>query len=102
MCIRDRDYLFGKQPTSHAEQLNRFASEIGLTAGQCRKLELDYLADSFLQRLTQQQPDHADFLLDTLRVVLQGDQRAMAPSIPFHRNRPAPTPELASSPASLR
>jgi hypothetical protein len=96
-----QDYLFGKQPTSHAEQLNRFASEIGLSAGQCRKLELAYLADSYLQRLTQQQPDHADFLLDTLRVVLQDDQRAMAPSIRFGRNQLAPPPELAPSPAAL-
>ena len=97
-----QDYLFGKQPTSHAEKLNRFASEIGLTAGQCRKLELAYLADSYLQRLTQQQPDHADFLLDTLRAVLQRDQRAVAPSVGFRPTQLAPPPESVSCPAALR
>ncbi|MGB8768866.1 MAG: phosphotransferase [Candidatus Korobacteraceae bacterium] len=94
-----QDYLFGKPPTSHAEHLSHFASAIGLTAAQCRKLEIAYLAHSYLQRLTQQQTGHADFLLGTLRVALRDGQRATSPGI----TRPFPRlPELPSSPVSLR
>ena len=94
-----QDYLFGKRPTSHAERLNCFAIEIGLTAAQCHKLEIAYLAHSYLQRLTQQQPNHSDYLLETLRVVLREGQPATARR--YHRNQLAPPPESAVSPASL-
>jgi hypothetical protein len=95
-----QDYLFGKQPTSHAEDLDRFAGELGLSTAQCRQLEIAYLAHCYLQRLTQQQPKHSDFLLDTLRVVLEEDQLP-APSISFGRNRLTSPPGPASSPPAL-
>jgi hypothetical protein len=94
-----QDYLFGKHPTSHAGDLNPFANELGLSTAQCRQLEIAYLVHSYLQRLTQQQPKHSDFLLDTLRVVLAEDQ-CPAPNLSFGRNHLPSAPELASSPTS--
>ena len=95
-----QDYLFGERPTSHAERLNRFASEIGVSAAHCRKLEIAYLAHSYLQRLTQRQTKHSEFLLDTLRVALQDGQHAAEPSY-VRRNQFTPPAKLASSPAAL-
>ena len=94
-----QDYLFGKQPTSHAEDLDRFAGELGLSTAQCRQLEIAYLVHSYLERLTQQ-PNHSGFLLDTLRVVL-GEDQLLAPNISFGRNRLTSPPESASSPPAL-
>jgi hypothetical protein len=85
-----QDYLFGKRPTSHARALNHFAGVVGLTASQCRKLEIAYLAHSYLQRLNGHQPRHSLFLLDTLDLVLREGERAPAPSISFPRNQLAP------------
>ena len=95
-----QDYLFGKRPTSHAERLSRFASEIGVSAAHCRKLEIAYLAHSYLQRLTQRQTKHSEFLLDTLRVALQDGQHAAGPSY-VRRNQFTRPAKLASSPAAL-
>ncbi len=65
-----QDYLFGRQPRSHAKSLNHFADELRLTTRQCHTLEIAYLIDAYLQRLTQQQLNHSDFVLRTLRAVL--------------------------------
>ena len=95
-----QDYLFGQRPTSHAKQLHHFADELGLTTTQCHKLEVAYLAHSYLQRLTQQQPHHSDFLLNALRIVLRED-RPTAPSFSFGRNQPILPPESPSSSTAL-
>jgi hypothetical protein len=94
-----QDYLFGKHPASHAEDLDRFAGELGLSTAQCHQLEIAYLVHSYLERLTQQ-PNHSGFLLDTLRVVL-GEDQLPAPNISFGRNRLTSPPESASSPPVL-
>jgi Phosphotransferase enzyme family len=94
-----QDYLFGKRPTSHAESLNHFADELGLRAAQCRQLEIAYLVHSYLQRLTQRQLTHSDFLLDTIRVVLGEDQRP-APHFSLGCS-PLTSPESSPSPAAL-
>ncbi len=96
-----QDYLFGERPTSHAERLNRFASEIGVSVAHCRKLEIAYLAHSYLQRLTQRQTKHSEFLLDTLRVALQDGQHAAGPS-DVRRNQFTRPAKPASSPAALQ
>jgi Phosphotransferase enzyme family len=93
-----QDYLFGKHPTSHAGELNRLADEMGLSASQCRKLEIAYLADSYRQRLSEQQPRHSLFVLDTLDLVLREGEHATAPCTSLPRNHPAP--KLTSSPSS--
>ncbi len=95
-----QDYLFGKQPTSHAEDLDHFAGEFGLSPAQCHQLEIAYLVHGYLQRLTQQQPNHSDFLLDTLRVVLGEGQRPASHLSSGHNQLPSP-PESAFSPAAL-
>ncbi len=95
-----QDYLFGQRPTSHAEKLSRFADELGLSTAQCHKLEVAYLAHSYLQRLTQQQPHHSDFLLETLRVLLREHQQT-APAISSGRSQlTSPADPSSSSAAS--
>ncbi len=96
-----QDYLFGQRPTSHAKKLHHFADELGLSTAQCHKLEVAYLAHSYLQRLTQQQRHHSDFLLDTLRNVLREEGQPTAPSLSFGRNQPTLPPESPSSSAVL-
>ena len=90
-----QDYLFGKRPTSHAQDLTTFARDLDLTHIECHKLEIAYLARSCMQRLTQRQPEHSAFLLDTLRVVSRKGERATAPST--IRSRPL-SPRLKKAP----
>jgi Phosphotransferase enzyme family len=99
--LHNQDYLFGRRPTSHRKTLVHFASDLGITTAQCRKLEIAYLAHSYLERLAQQQPNHSDFLLDSLRVVLQDGQRSEAP-YPVRRNQLQPLPKPVSTPVALR
>ncbi len=87
-----QDYLFGRRPASHAEKLTHFAHELGVSATQCRTLEIAYLAHSYLQRLTQQQQQHSGFLLDTLRLALQEHEHP-APNLSFGCNQATSPPE---------
>ena len=65
-----QDYLFGARPATHSAQVERFASVIGISPAQCRKLEIAYLAHSYLQRRARHEIQHGEYLLETLRVAL--------------------------------
>ncbi len=94
-----QDYLFGKRPASHAERLRHFAAEVGVNASQCRKLEIAYLAHAYLRQVTQQQSKHSDFLLDTLRIVLQAGRSHHAPQRahnPYRREKWLPRRPLCT------
>ena len=92
-----QDYLFGQRPASHAKKLNHFAHELGVSATQCRTLEIAYLAHSYLQRLTQQQQHHSDFLLETLQNCLTRKPSIPRPSFSFGRNQPTSPPESSAA-----
>ncbi|MGB7555511.1 MAG: phosphotransferase [Candidatus Korobacteraceae bacterium] len=91
-----QDYLFRQRPASHAEKLIPFAHELGVSPTQCRTLEIAYLAHSYLQRLTQPQQRHSDFLLETLRVALREHQHA-PPKFSFGHGQPTSPPESSTA-----
>jgi Ser/Thr protein kinase RdoA (MazF antagonist) len=66
-----QDYVFGERPAVHSAALEAFAKTLGITTAQCRKLEIAYLADSYLQCIAQNNYAHADFLGTTLNAALQ-------------------------------
>ena len=99
-----QDYLFGARPAVHATGIEPFARTIGIPPEQCRKLEIAYLAHSYLQRLAAGEAKHSEYLLETLRVVLQERHQLPAPTIHFPVRR---SPELAeitmfSQPSRIR
>jgi len=78
-----QDYLFGARPTAHAAEVERFAGSIGIKAEQCRRLEIAYLAHSYLKRRAVGEDKHCAFLLATLRAVLKKQPQPSWPVISF-------------------
>ena len=87
-----QDYLFGARPSAHSHVVLACAESIGISSGQCRKLEIAYLTQSYLRRLARGEVEHAEYLLHTLQAALHGRQRLCAPVIDFPVEGP---PELA-------
>ena len=89
-----------QRPTSTT---SRRLQTIGIAPEQCRRLEIAYLASTYLQQLTRHESQHAEFLLDGLGVELERDfagSRGGPASLNKKRSRDlaqAPTP-----PAALR
>jgi len=73
-----QDYLFGQRPTVHFTAAEHLAATMGITATQCRKLEIAYLADSYLKCTAQQERAHTDFLLISIGIALQARSRPVA------------------------
>ncbi len=92
-----QNYLFRRRPASHAEKLNHFAHELGVSATQCRTLEIAYLAHSYLQRVTQKQQQHSDFLLETLQNCLTRKTSTQRRTFNFGRNQPMSPPESSAA-----
>ncbi len=66
-----QDFLFAGKPTLHAGVLMPFAKTLGLTPRQCRRLELAYLAQAYLQCGSRQDHARAVFLTRTLAMATQ-------------------------------
>jgi hypothetical protein len=66
-----QDYVFDRKPTVHSTEVEGFARTLGITATQCHKLELAYLAAAYLKCIAIQEPVHAAFLLKTLSMAVQ-------------------------------
>ncbi len=62
-----QDYLFGARPALHSPEVERFAGTIGITATQCRQLEIVYLAEASMECLTQGDWAPAEFLMKALQ-----------------------------------
>ena len=84
-----QDYLFRARPNIYSRQLEPLACSYRLTADQCRKVEIAYLAGSYLQRLARQEFQHADFLLQTLKLVLCEKDRLAPNRVSFPVAAPA-------------
>ncbi len=84
-----QDFLFGSRPAVHSTDIGRFAKTIGISTEQCRKLEIAYLAHAYLQRRTAGAPEHCEYLLETLQIVLKHSHKRPAPVIenPAQRSR---------------
>ena len=61
-----QDFLFGGKPTPHAAALAPFARTLGVTPQQCRKLEIAYLAQAYLQCRRRDGRSRAAFLITSL------------------------------------
>ena len=61
-----QDFLFGHRPCLHAHALAEFGGTLGLSSGQCRSIEIAYLAESYANCRALGDNAHADFLLHTL------------------------------------
>ncbi|HME31152.1 MAG TPA: aminoglycoside phosphotransferase family protein, partial [Terriglobales bacterium] len=94
-----QDYLFGARPTVHSSDMLGFAKASGISPEQCHKLEIAYLAHTYLQRLAVGEVEHAEYLLATLRAVLQERHLLPAPTVDF---TVMGSPELAPIAASSR
>ncbi|MGB8887826.1 MAG: phosphotransferase [Candidatus Korobacteraceae bacterium] len=70
-----QDYLFGHRATSHSAAAEHFAQTLGIATPQCRKLEIAYLAGSYLKCKARQEDAHANFLLTTIQVALEARPR---------------------------
>lgn len=73
-----QNYLFGARPAAHSGHVERFASIIGLSSAQCRKLEIAYLVHAYLQRRAGREFRHCGYLLETLRVALPAKHRLLS------------------------
>ena len=97
-----QDWLFGAPPAAHFKDLAPFARTIGITPEQCRRLEIAYLASTYLQQLTRHEFEHAEFLLDGLGVVL-GERLCRVPSrVSFTTKGSRDLVEASTPPAALR
>ena len=76
-----QDYLFGARPAVHSPDIEPFARTIGISSEHCRKLEIAYLAHSYLRRLAADEVKHSEYLLNALRVVLQARHQLPVPMI---------------------
>jgi hypothetical protein len=95
-----QDFLFSARPAAHSTRVERFAKGLGLLPTQCRKLEIAYLVHSYLQRRARREVQHAEYLLETLRVILPA-QRRLLPWPVGLAFKPAPEPgEVAALPLS--
>jgi len=97
-----QDYLFGSRPATHSADLESFAKASGIPPEHCRKLEIAYLAHTYLQRRTQREAEHCEYLLDTLRVVLQGRHTLPANAKNFTIKPTAELEQIAGSSHSRR
>ncbi len=96
-----QDYLFGARPAVYSRGVERFARSIGISPEQVRKLEIAYLAHSYLQRRAAGEGEHAEFLLKTLGIALRERQLVQRPVIDFAARRPAQSSQVvAFSPPS--
>ena len=78
-----QDYLFGARPTAHADDVQSLATAIGVSPQQCHKLEIAYLAYSYLRRREIGESQHCDYLLAMLRVVLEEKPRLLPSTATF-------------------
>ncbi len=72
-----QDYLFGLSPTTHFAAGEGFARTIGVAPTRCRKLEIAYLAASYLKCDAQKDRAQADFLLRSLDATLRARPRPL-------------------------
>ena len=96
-----QDYLFGARPSAHSHGVQACAKSMGISSGQCRKLEIAYLTQSYLRQLARGEGEHAEYLLHTLQAALLGRQRLPAPVIDFPVEGPtelAPAATFSSCP----
>ena len=97
-----QDYLFGARPAVHSAEVEPFARSIGLSREQVGKLEIAYLAHSYLQRQAAGEVEHAEYLLNTLRIALQERGRVRQPVIDFANRRPAHSAQIVAFPPPSR
>ncbi len=97
-----QDYLFGQRPTVHFTAAEHLAATMGITATQCRKLEIAYLADSYLKCTAQQERAHTDFLLISIGIALQARSRPVAVAYQEVTGRPTVGRQPANRSRQLR
>ena len=97
-----QDYLFGARPAAHSSDLESFAKASGIPPEHCRKLEIAYLAHTHLQRRAQREVEHCNYLLETLRVVLEERHQLPANAKRFTIEPTAELEKSATSPGSMR
>jgi hypothetical protein len=97
-----QDYLFGARPAAHSSDLESFAKASGISPEQCGKLEIAYLAHTYSQRSARREVEHSEYLLDTLRVVLQGRHQLPTNAKNFTIKPTAEFGQIATSSHSTR
>ncbi len=73
-----QDYLFGKSPSMHNQDVRLFSEALGVDAKQCSKLEIAYLLHSYQKCALQNDCPKCQFLLQSLKLVLRENQRSVA------------------------
>ena len=65
-----QDYLFRSRPAVHSRELEQFAGSYGLSGDLCHKLEILYLASSYLNQQAREEYARTEFLVKTLQLTL--------------------------------
>ena len=97
-----QDYLFGERPRTHAEGLLPLAKAVGLSAQQCRKLEIAYVVRFYLRRRGAGELEHCKYLLATLQAVLDQTQERLVPFTDFRAVESASVKGVTTSPIQAR
>lgn len=93
-----QDFLFSARPTIHSADVESFARTLGIAAGQCRTLEIAYLVRSYLTCTSPHQTQRAQFLLNSLALLL----RDCASSTGFAARPPRRLQLVSSHPLNLQ
>ena len=68
-----QDYLFGKAPQTHSHFVAPMAASLGIKNRLCFSLEIAYLLTAYLLKTARQDHKHANFLLNSLRLISKLD-----------------------------
>jgi len=86
-----QDYLFGSSPKLHAADLLSFGKGLGISAQQCRRLEIAYLTRSYLLSLSRGDARRTEFLSRALTRALRDSIRPISsPAASRSPSRPLP------------
>jgi hypothetical protein len=73
-----QQFLFESHPRTFHETLEMFAKSLGIASFLCRKLEIAYLAQSYLSCIAWEEHRRAEFLRKTLAIVVRQRPRPVA------------------------
>lgn len=78
-----QDFLFHRQPRAHSREIVPFACTLGIARQLCRKLEIAYLADTYVKCCSRGDLQRCGFLRKTLALVIR-DRASLAvvPAVP--------------------